>query len=405
MKKIVQKFGGTSLDNENKRLSAARKVKDAMNSGFFPVVVVSAMGRLGNPYSTDTLIQLAEKIFIDIPAREKDLLMSCGEIISTVVMVQTLKKIGIDSLALTGAQAGIITDNRFGRSAVKSVDSAYLLNILNQGKVPIVAGFQGITKSGEITTLGRGGSDTTASVIAAAINALFIEIYTDVEGVMTADPLIVNEAQILEEVSYNEACELAYQGAGVIHPRAAEIAMNEKIPIKIKSTFENNNGTLIHNYGLRDISGDRPVTGIASRNNILFIKVYPDEPAEYATGLRVFKLLSNHDISVDFINIRPRAISFIVDDKCLQNVSEILKEYNFNYDLSEEYVKVSVVGGGMTGQPGIMARIVEALSAKDIAIFQTTDSHTTISCLVKKEKEKDAVKILHRAFGLNKIKF
>jgi aspartate kinase len=400
MKYIVQKFGGTSLDTAEKRKLAVEHIKTALKNAHFPIVVVSAMGRADKPYATDTLIKLAEDIHLEIEPREKDLLMSCGEIISAVIMVQTLKNKDINAIALTGAQAGILTDNNFGESRIINVDPAGILKLIKEKKIPVVAGFQGISEEGEITTLGRGGSDTTASVIAAAIKALYIEIYTDVDGVMTADPAMVKDAQILDSVSYNEVCELAYQGARVIHPRAAEIAMREGIPIKVKSIFNRNEGTLIHNRGMRDIKGDRPVTGVTSRNNIVFVKILPDKPAEYATGIFVFKVLANHGISVDFINIRPLEISFIVESRFMEKVENILKDYNFSFEISPEFAKVSVVGGGMTGRPGVMSRIVDALTESDIDIYQTTDSHTTISCLIKKELEKKALNVLHEAFKL-----
>lgn len=400
MKRIVQKFGGTSLDTSEKRILAARHIKDAINTGYSPVVVVSAMGRAGEPYATDTLIKMAEEVNMDINPREKDLLMSCGEIISAVIMVQTLKKIGLEAVALTGAQAGIITDNNFGESVITNVNPAGILKLMNEEKIPVIAGFQGVSKEGEVTTLGRGGSDTTASVIAAAIQALFIEIYTDVNGVMTADPNLVEKARILDEVSYNEVCELAYQGARVIHPRAAEIAMNEGIPLKVKSTFKEGPGTLIHNQGMRGIKGDRPVTGVTSRHNIIFIKIASNDKEKY-NELMVFKILANHGVSVDFINIRPEAISFVVEARFKEKVDSILNEYKFNFDLRDDLVKVSVVGGGMTGRPGVMAKLVEALTEKNIAIYQTTDSHTTISCLIKNKYEKEALNALHDAFKLD----
>ncbi|MFY9394331.1 MAG: aspartate kinase, partial [Halanaerobiales bacterium] len=225
MKKIVQKFGGSSLNSAEKREMVVKHIEKAIKMGYKPVVVVSAMGRLGEPYATDTLIEVASEINKDIDNREKDLLMSCGEIISTIVLVQTLKKAGIEAIALTGAQAGIYTDDSFGEAEIIRVVPDKVNKTLKEGKIPVIAGFQGITEDGEITTLGRGGSDTTASIIAAAIGALYIEFYTDVAGVMTADPALVESARILDVVTYNEVCELAYQGARVIHPRAAEIAM------------------------------------------------------------------------------------------------------------------------------------------------------------------------------------
>lgn len=401
MKKIVQKFGGTSLNSHKKREKAAKKIKYAVKNGFHPIVVVSAMGRYGDAYATDTLINMAEKVCVSIDPREKDLLMSCGEVISAVIIVQHLKSIGIDGVALTGSQAGIETDERFGESTVKEVNPDNILDILKNNKVPVVAGFQGKTSNNEITTLGRGGSDTTASILADAVDALYIEIFTDVDGLMTADPSLVKKAKILDEVTYKEVCELAYQGARVIHPRAAEIARASSIPIKISSLDSNKPGTIIHDSDMRKIAGSRPITGLASRHNIIFVKINPKNSGEYDTGLKIFKKLASKKISVDFINIRPDGISFIVSSEKKVKVLETLKNDKFNYELSEHYVKISIVGGGMTGRPGIMARVVEALTEDDISIFQTTDSHTTISCLISSESEKKALNTLHDAFSLS----
>ncbi|MFW5998760.1 MAG: aspartate kinase, partial [Halanaerobiaceae bacterium] len=281
------------------------------------------------------------------------------------------------------------------------VNPEKIKNLIESDIIPVITGFQGITFNDEITTLGRGGSDTTASVVAAAINADMVEIYTDVAGVMTADPLKVKEAKVLKQVNYNEICELAYQGARVIHPRAVEIARNNNIPIKIKSIFNSEKGTIIDN-NKKTIAGDKLVTGVTSRENIVLIKIIPDKKTEYATGLRIFDLLAQNKISVDFINIRPSAISFVIKNDILSDFLEIMANENFKYKFSEDYVKISAVGGGMTGQPGVMSKIVETLNANNIAIYQTTDSHTTISCLIKKEKEKKALNALHRAFSLEK---
>ncbi|MGM0409600.1 MAG: aspartate kinase [Bacillota bacterium] len=401
MKKIVQKFGGTSLNSDEKRKIAAKKIKDAVKNDFSPIVVVSAMGRLGDAYATDTLINLAESAHKDIEAREKDLLMSCGEVISAVVMVQYLKSIGIKAVALTGSQAGIKTNNNFGESRVKEVNPEKIIEILKNGKVPVVAGFQGESDNNEITTLGRGGSDTTASILANAVDALYIEIFTDVDGLMTADPSLVNNAKTLNEVSYKEVCELAYQGARVIHPRAAEIARAASIPIKIHSIYSEKAGTIIHSSNMRKIESDRPITGVASRHNIIFVKIEPDKKNKYNSGLKIFKKLTEKEVSVDFINIRQSAISFIITEEKEHVLVDVLENENFNYKLSKNFVKISLVGGGMTGRPGIMARIVEALTDAGITIYQTTDSHTTISCLIDFKSEKKALNTLHKAFNLS----
>jgi aspartate kinase len=400
MKKIVQKFGGTSLDTDKKREKAASKVNKARKSGLKPIVVVSAMGRLGDPYATDTLISKAEQVIPEIDPREKDLLMSCGEVVSSVIMVQYLKKIGLPAVALTGALTGITTDEKFGEANVKKVKPEGILQVIKKNKIPVIAGFQGVSSDGNVTTLGRGGSDTTASIIAVAIEALFIEIFTDVEGVMTADPALVEKAKVLNEVSYNEVCELAYQGARVIHPRAAEIAKDASIPIKVNSIFNDRAGSIIHDEDMRSVAKDRPITGVASRKNVIFVKISPEDYFEYATGLKVFKVLAEKDISVDFINIRPEGISFVIDEKKQGKLINILEDNNFKFKIRDDLIKIALVGGGMTGQPGVIAKIVETLSKENISIYQTTDSHTTISCLIKREKEKKALNTLHEAFSL-----
>ena len=402
MKKIVQKFGGTSLNSDKKRKMAAKKVKKAVDKGYSPIVVVSAMGRFGDAYATDTLINIATEITSDIDPREKDLLMSCGEVISAVTFVQYLKKLDLDGLALTGSQAGIETNKRHGESRVKQVKPDRIFSALKEDKIPVVAGFQGESDDNEITTLGRGGSDTTASILADAVQGEYIEIYTDVDGLMTADPGLVDNAKTLDKISYKEACELAYQGARVIHPRAAEIARSSFIPIKIKSIYSNKPGTIIHKTNFKKIESDKMITGVASRNNIVFIKIKNSNQNKYESGLKIFDELANEEISVDFINIRRQAISFIVIKSKYDNLINVLENGEYDFDISDQYVKLSLVGGGMTGRPGVMAQVVEALNKKGISIFQTTDSHTTISCLIKAKDEKKALNILHEAFNLSK---
>lgn len=401
MEKIVQKFGGTSLNSDKKRKLAAKKVKNSIEKGFSPVVVVSAMGRFGDAYATDTLINIAKKISPEIDPREKDLLMSCGEVISAVVFVQYLKKINIKGIALTGSQAGIETDEKHGESRVKKVNPDRVMEALNKEIVPVVAGFQGESPDNEITTLGRGGSDTTASILADAVDGRYIEIFSDVEGLMTADPGLVDNAKTLNKVSYKEACELAYQGARVIHPRAAEIARASFIPIKIQSIYNDKPGTVIHSSNLKKIENDRMITGVTSRDNIIFVKINNSNQNNYESGLKVFKELAESEVSVDFINIRTQAISFVVVENKKDDLVKVLENGSYDYDLSDKYVKLSLVGGGMTGRPGVMARIVEALNEKDVSIFQTTDSHTTISCLIRSKDEKKALNILHEAFELS----
>ncbi len=373
MKILVQKFGGTSVATPEVREQVVSQIVKAKEQGYGVVVVVSAMGRTGDPYATDTLIGLLRSISQDVPARELDLIMSCGELISSAVLAQTLNASGHKATAFTGAGAGI-------------------------------AGFQGRTESGEITTLGRGGSDTTATALGAALRAELVEIYTDVDGIMTADPRLVPQAKSLRVITYQEVCEMAHLGAKVIHPRAVEIAMAERIPVKIKSTFLDGPGTLISAEGGQrelEVTG-RPVTGIAYVNDVAQIKIRSQEDFNCGLGLEVFRTMANHQISVDLINVSPDLISFIIPESVSDKAGTALEELALDFELNPGFAKVSAVGAGMRGVPGVMAKVVEALTGAGVHIVQTTDSHTNISCLVRQDELACATQALHSKFGLDK---
>ena len=237
MRIIVQKVWRHFSCKAGNQRNGSTKIINSYKSGFKPVVVVSAMGRRGEPYATDTLIDLIQGVYRDTHPREMDIIMSIGEIISSTIMANTLRSKGYDAIAVTGWQAGIITDQNYGNANILEVRPDFIRHALKQGKIPIVAGFQGVTENGEITTLGRGGSDTTAAVLGEALRAEFIEIYTDVDGIMTADPRIVSNASMIRYITYSELFQIADQGAKVIHPKAVEIAMNAGIPVFIKNTM------------------------------------------------------------------------------------------------------------------------------------------------------------------------
>lgn len=405
MRIIVQKFGGTSVASSEVRELVLRKVEQAREQGLTPVVVVSAMGRQGAPYATDTLIGIARSVYKDIAARELDQIMYCGEMISAVVMAATLQAAGMDAAMLTGGQAGIITDSGFNRARILRCDTTNIMRLLNQGKIPVICGFQGVTKDGEFTTLGRGGSDTTAAALGAALKAEMVEIYSDVDGIMTADPKIVDNARILDCVSYAEVCQLAHEGAKIIHPRAVEVAMQKNIPIVVKSTFSDAPGTLITNIAKENISGtavaDRIATGVTYLTDIVQIKVHLDESMASDASFKVFRIMADSDISVDLINVLPGQIMFTIEAEHIVRALAILKRQGYEIELLENCAKVSVVGGGMREVPGVMASFIEALSANKIAIFQTVDSHTSISALVSQSNVGAAVKSLHEKFSLS----
>ncbi len=406
MRIIVQKFGGTSVATTKVRELVVKKIETARNQGFNPVIVVSAMGREGESYSTDTLIGLARSACKNIASRELDQIMYCGEMISAVIMASTLQAANIDAVMLTGGQAGIITDSNYNNARILKVDPSRIISLVKLGKVPVICGFQGNTSDGELTTLGRGGSDTTAAALGAALNAEMIEIYTDVDGIMTADPRMVRDARILESISYGEVCQLAHQGAKVIHPRAVEIAMQKNIPLVVKSTFSNAPGTLITNIAKEDTAGmtvaDRIATGVTCLANIVQIKINVDMINASDASFKVFKSMAENNISVDLINVHPGKIMFTLTKDDAEEATAKLQCLGYDVEIVYDCAKVSVVGGGMREVPGVMASFVEALAVNNISILQTVDSHASISVLVKQADAQAAVTALHDKFGLSK---
>ncbi|KIY20753.1 MULTISPECIES: aspartate kinase [Mesobacillus] len=402
MKIIVQKFGGTSVRDQQSRSHAIDHIKNAVADGYKAVVVVSAMGRKGDPYATDTLLSLIGGNGSKVSKRELDLLLSCGETISSVVFTNLLVEHGLNATALTGAQAGFRTNSEHTNARIMEMKCDRLLQELNNVDVVVVAGFQGAAKNGDITTIGRGGSDTSAAALGAALNAEWIDIFTDVEGIMTADPRIADNARPLSVVTYTEVCNLAYQGAKVIHPRAVEIAMQAKVPIRIRSTYSKGLGTLVTTLN-REKKGtdikERPVTGIAHVSDVSQIKVFAKKD-QYNLQSEVFKAMANENISVDFINISPNEVVYTVNDEMTDRAVKVLEGLGHSPQVEKHCAKVSVVGAGMAGVPGVTSKIVTALSEKGIRILQSADSHTTIWVLVKQEDLGKAVNALHDAFQL-----
>jgi len=406
MRIVVQKFGGTSVHTRELRERAVQKIKQALDEGFSPVVVVSAMGRKGSPYATDTLISLAREEFSRVEPRELDLLMSCGEIISTVVMAQALKREGLRSIALTGGQAGIITDSNFGDARILRVEPERIRKHLEEGYVVVVAGFQGVTEEGDITTLGRGGSDTTAVVLGAALEAEFVDIFTDVEGVMTADPRIVPEAQIIRGLTYTEAAEIVQQGAKVIHHKAMSVAREYRVPLRVRSLTNEGEGTIICDIkylverGIRG-TGLRPLYSVAYRAGLAQVVIPLGEKPE--NKLRAFSSLAQKGISIDLINLFPDNTAFVVEEQRASLVKEILEKAGFTVTINAPCAKVSLVGFEMADRPGVMAQLVEAMQESGIEILQTGDSHVTISCLVWEKDMERAIQALHRKFQLDEL--
>lgn len=406
MKYIVLKFGGTSLVSPELREKVAGKIIAAKDKGYSPVVVVSAIGRNGDPYATDTLISIVQQTYWDLPNREMDILMSCGEIISGVVITATLQAMGHSTVFLTGAQAGIMTNNNYSEARIIKIQSNKIDKYAQDGHIVVVAGFQGVTEDGEITTLGRGGSDTTAAALGVALNAIYVDIYTDVDGIMTADPRIVAEAKALEAITYDEICHLAHEGAKVVHPRAVEIAMQKGISLRVRSTFSESPGTLVTSSsevykGTIDITRDRIITGITYISGITQFNVKISSGTEGLKQQRqMFRALALAGISVDFISILPGIVLFTVKDNVAEKAAKVLDNTDYVSEMISGCAKVSAVGAGMSGVPGVIADIVEALTKDDIHILQCNDSHTTVWVLVKHEDMENSVRALHKQFKL-----
>lgn len=397
----VQKFGGTSLSTREARNHAIRHIKNALEEEVKLVVVVSAMGRKGEPYATDTLIDWIDQVGGKPPAREMDLLLGCGEIISAVTLCTMLGQEKITSSVLTGGQAGILTDEQHGNAKIKAMKPERIKQELERSQVVIVTGFQGKTENGDLTTLGRGGSDTSATALGVALKAEYVDIFTDVEGVLTADPRVVKEAKRLATITYQEVCNMAHNGAKVIHPRAVEMAMQGNVPIRVRSTFSDDEGTLV--TSLEADAGtvhDRSVTGIAHVSNVAQIQVLAEE-GQYDLQLKVFKTMAQYHISVDFINVNPSGVVYTVFDHEVDKAVDILREIGYEAKALRNCAKVSVIGGGMNGVPGIMAHIVEALSEENVPILQSADSNTTIWVLVSGDHMAKAVRALHNKFQLH----
>ncbi|MBX6350416.1 MAG: aspartate kinase [Clostridia bacterium] len=398
---VVQKYGGTTVVDEAGREALARRVRERLDEGRDVVVVVSAMGRKGSPYATDTLIELVRNEG-GAPPRDLDLVLSCGEIIAAVVVVARLFRHGMPAVALTGAQAGLVTDSTHGDARLLSLEPARVRAALARGLVPVVAGFQGVDESGEVTTLGRGGSDTTAAALGAALGAELVEIFTDVDGIKTADPRIVPDARTLPSVTYEEVFQMAHEGARVVHPRAVELAMRAGLPLLVRDARGEVPGTLVSRHplgpkerplwaGYRDVA-----TGVTHRAPVALLRV-PAGPGEEP---RVFRAVADAGISIDLINIQPELKSFTVPEDRAEEAANALRREGFAVEVVPGCAKVSVVGSGIHGRPGVTAAIVEALVAAGVRILASTDSHVTVSCLVPRDDMERAVRALHAAFDL-----
>ena len=402
---IVQKYGGTSVADAEKIKRVAQSIIREKNNGNSVVVVVSAMG-----HTTDYLVKLAGEITPTPSNREMDMLLATGEQVSIALLTMAIQAAGHDAVSMNAMQVGIITENVHSKARILDVKTDKLMKHINEGKIIVVAGFQGVTPEGEITTLGRGGSDTSAVAIAAALKADRCDIYTDVEGVYTTDPRIVPNASRLEQISYDEMLELAYLGANVLHPRSVETAKQFDVPLRVRSTFKLDNlGTLI--LGVKNMEIYKPVTGVAADSSQARI-VICDVPDKPGVSAKIFSALAEQNISVDMIiqsyarqSNSTNDIAFTVSlddvDKTMAILEPIAKELEAsNVHVNDNIAKVSIVGAGMVDRPGIAAEMFQSLASAGINIKMISTSEIKISCLVDKDDAKAAIKHLHDAFQL-----
>ena len=400
---IVQKFGGTSVADPQKIHNVARAVIKEKKNGNDVIVVVSAMG-----HTTDYLIKLAKEVTSTPDSREMDMLLSTGEQVSIALLTMAIQSNGYKAISMNGQQVGIITECIHSKARIVDIKTEKLHQHLKEGNIIVVAGFQGVTPDGEITTLGRGGSDTSAVAIAAAVNAERCDIYTDVEGVYATDPRIVPNVQRADVISYEEMLELARVGANVLHPRSVETAKQFNVPLRVRSSFNlDNMGTLI--IGVENMEIYKPVAGVAADSSQVRILLsnLPDIPG---TAAKLFGALAKNNISVDMIiqslaNNGTNSIAFTVDADDLDAALKTLQEEKDTVGAAEiltdkDIAKVSIVGAGMVDRPGIAADMFRALAEKNINIKMISTSEIKISCLVDKQNANDAIKALCKEFDL-----
>ena len=398
---IVQKFGGSSVANAERVRNVAGRIVKTYREGNDVVVVLSAQGD-----TTDELIEKAKEISEKPSKREMDMLLSTGEQISIALMAMAIEKLGCQAVSFTGQQVGIKTNTIHGNARIEDIDGSRIRAELNRKRIVIVAGFQGIDEEGNITTLGRGGSDTTAVALAAILNADLCEIYTDVDGVYTADPRIVPDARKLEDISFGEMLELASLGARVLHNRSVELAKKYNVRMVVRSSLNNHKGTLVKEVNevekmmIKGVAYDKDI----ARISILAVRDIP------GVAYRIFKFLADAGINVDIIlqsigRGDTKDISFTVAKSQLTETIDLI---NRNLDdigaadvsFSQDVAKVSVVGAGMVNHPGVAATMFEALAEADINIHMISTSEIKISCLVRTDEAEKAVQAVHKKFRL-----
>jgi len=402
MKLIVQKFGGTSVANTSSLKIVAERIIDRKKEGYEVVVVPSAMGS-----STDELIDLANELSEKPTPREMDMLLSAGERITMSLLSMHLNSLGHSSFSLTGSQAGIITTSRHGKAEIEEISGERVREGIERGVIVIVAGFQGFNRdTREITTLGRGGSDATAVALAAALGAEKCEIFTDVEGVFTADPRIIESAKLIDEITYDEMLEMSSSGAGVLMARSVEFGRRYNVPIIVKSTFTNNKGTVVKEKTMEEAI----VSGVTHNDKEVKFTLFgvPDQPGIAGT---VFGSLSEIGTNVDMIvqNVSKESItdiSFTAPSEQQKDVEDTLKNISKQldakgYDVDENIARISIIGAGMKSESGVASKMFKTLGDNKINISMISTSPIRVSCVISSNDIEKALNVLHEEFITN----
>lgn len=399
----VMKFGGTSVGSIEKIQRVAARITLKKEEGLDLIVVVSAMGK-----ATDHLVEMAKTLSVRPHKREMDMLLSTGEQQTMALLAMHLISQGINAVSFTGWQAGIVTEASHGNARIERINPAPIKKELDQGKVVIVAGFQGMTEEHDITTLGRGGSDTSAVALAAAFEAELCEIYTDVDGVYTTDPRYVSKARKLAELSYDEMLEMANLGAGVLHPRSVENAKKYKVPLVVRSSFNNEPGTLIKE--VTSLEKGLAVSGLAFEKDVTKISLL-GLPNKLNTLSMVFKVLAQAGVNVDIIiqnamDKETTSISFTITSTILADALDVLKhkqqELGFqDLNIESNLAKVSIVGSGMVSNPGVAADMFEVMSNNDVKVKMVSTSEIKVSTVIPADQLNSALEALHEAFYLD----
>jgi aspartate kinase len=394
----VLKFGGTSVATPEQRAMACSRVRDAREAGFAVVAVVSAMGRAPEPYATDSLLALVGGRSGNTNA---DMVLVAGELISAAVFADTLCEVGVPAVALSGAQAGIVTNERYGDATILRVEPDAISALIEGDTVAVVAGFQGVSENGALTTLGRGGTDLSAVAIGHALQAERVDIYTDVSGAMTGDPRRIPKARTIPRASLAEMSELANHGAKVMHSKAASYADRTGTRYAVKG-LDTDRGTVVDD----SVDHHRPVTGVTSSGRVTWVRIIRgdiESPSRrMETELEMFRRVAEGEISIDQVTINQAGVAFVVEGDRGSDIRSLLSDLNIAVRVREGCSKLSIVGTGMRDAPGVVHKVVDVLSREDVEIIHCTDSNVTISILVPESQAVRAESAIHDEFCLER---